>query len=67
VNDLRPFWSSKKLAYTVIFFGLSIIAAKLGERDISERLFWAGITLTGAQGLADFGKYRKSASLSSEE
>jgi|TARA_X000001388_G_scaffold77608_1_gene79434 hypothetical protein len=48
---------SKKVWYTIAAIVVPIVAEALGtdEQSVSN-IFWALVALTGAQGVADFGK-----------
>jgi len=48
---------SKKIWYTIAAIVVPLVAEALGtdEQSVSN-IFWALVALTGAQGVADFGK-----------
>jgi len=48
---------SKKVWYTIAAIVVPLVAEALGtdEQSVSN-IFWALVALTGAQGVADFGK-----------
>lgn len=51
---------SKKVWYTIAAIVVPMIANALGvdEQSVSN-IFWALVSLTGAQGIADLGKHAK--------
>ena len=51
---------SKKVWYTIAAIVVPLIANALGtdEQSVSN-IFWALVSLTGAQGIADMGKHTK--------
>jgi hypothetical protein len=48
---------SKKVWFTIAAIVIPAVARALGvSEDAVSEIFWALVTLTGAQGVADFGK-----------
>tara|TARA_B100000424_G_scaffold87688_2_gene65615 strand:- start:1036 stop:1236 length:201 start_codon:yes stop_codon:yes gene_type:complete len=52
--------NSKKFWYAISSVIVPLLVSKLGvSEDTATDLFWALLTLTGAQGIADIGKHKK--------
>ena len=50
-------FKSKKVWYTIAAMVIPAVARVLGvSEDAVSEIFWALVTLTGAQGIADLGK-----------
>ena len=48
---------SKKVWYTIAAIVVPLVAEALGtDEQSASNIFWALVALTGAQGVADFGK-----------